>query len=363
MCRWIAYISTNEMLLSDIVLSPSNSLIEQSIDASFLPGFTQRYNHIVNADGFGLGWYHKHGVNPAVFKDTQPAWSNVNLREICNSTKSDCVISHVRAASPGMGVYIPNVHPFKAGRLLFCHNGAIQRIKLIRRKLLAQVTEEVFLAIQGTTDSELAFALLLTNLSKDGHQESPFQQTEPFGHDRLYAAMKRTIRQLEHVLKESGIHAATNTPSRMNFSLTDGETLICSRFCDKYPLIPPPSLYFAFGDPDLMQKELTNPDEGSAIDDDASLEDEFFDEQQDAIEKDLSQQTSLPGKLLGEVDKTSCAFIVASNPLTKENKDSLQWHRVAANSIISYTRGSIPRLYKLQVGGARKPEDYAFFMV
>ena len=350
--------------MSDIVLTPSNSLVEQSIDASFLPGFAQRYNHIVNADGFGLGWYHKYGPIPAVFKDTQPAWSNVNLREICTSTKSSCVISHVRAASPGMGVYIPNVHPFKAGRLLFCHNGAIQRIKRIRRKLLAQVTEEVFLNIQGTTDSELVFALLLTNLSKDGMgHESPYKQTEPFGHNRLYNAIKRTIRQMEHVLKESGIHDSTNTPSRMNFSLTDGETVICSRFCDKYPQVAPPSLYFAFGDADLIQQELVNPDEGEAEDDDAMSEEDAFDEQADAVEKDLSQQQSLPGKLLSEVDPTACAFIVSSNPLTKGNSAHLTWHRVAANSIISYTRGSIPRLHKLKVGGAQKPEDYAFFMV
>jgi glutamine amidotransferase len=352
------------MFLGDIVLKPSNSLIEQSIDASFLPGFSQSYNHIVNADGFGLGWYHPHSVNPAVFKDTQPAWSNVNLREICNSTKSSCVISHVRAASPGMGVYIPNVHPFKAGRLLFCHNGAIQRIKLIRRKLLTQVTDEVFHSIKGTTDSELVFALLLTNLSKDGRSPiSPFQQTEPFGHDRLFNAMKRTIRQMEHVLRETGIQEMTTTPSRLNLSLTDGNTLICSRFCDKYPQVAPPSLYFAFGDAELMQQELVNPDEGEADDDDIMSEEDIYEDLKDAVEKDLSNQHSLPGKLLSEVDLTSCSFIVSSNPLTKGSSDKITWHRIAANSIISYTRGSIPRLIKLKVGGAPKPEDYAFFMV
>jgi glutamine amidotransferase len=115
MCRWITFISTQDMLLSDLVLKPSNSLVDQSVDASFHPGFTQQFNHQVNADGFGLGWYHdndhenKHVL--AVFKDTQPAWSNVNLKEICCSTKSKCVIAHVRAASPGMGVHLPNVHP------------------------------------------------------------------------------------------------------------------------------------------------------------------------------------------------------------------------------------------------------------
>jgi len=41
MCRWVTFISTEEMLLSDLVLKPSNSLVDQSIDASFHPGFAQ----------------------------------------------------------------------------------------------------------------------------------------------------------------------------------------------------------------------------------------------------------------------------------------------------------------------------------
>jgi glutamine amidotransferase len=365
MCRWITFISTSDVLLSDIVLTPSNSLVDQSMDASFHPGFAHRFNHVVNADGFGVGWYCRHSTSPAVFKETEPAWSNENLREICQATKTSCMIAHVRAASPGMGVHLPNVHPFKAGRLLFCHNGALQQFHLIRRKLLAQVTDEAFAHIKGTTDSEVAFALLLTNLAKDGMgKESPFFQQEPFGHDRLYGALKRTIRQLEHVLKEAGIHASTDVPSRMNFSLTDGETVVCSRFCDKYPLVAPPSLYFCYGDAEQMQCELFEHENADEEEEEDSSSDDFdvdYDVS-DAVEKDLSQQQSLPGKLLSEVDPASCAFIVASDPLTKRNTE-LKWHRVAANSILCYTRGSIPRLYKLNIGGAKKPEDYAFFLV
>ena len=54
MCRWITFISTEDVLLSDLVLKPSNSLIDQSIDASYHPGFASRFNHTVNADGFGV---------------------------------------------------------------------------------------------------------------------------------------------------------------------------------------------------------------------------------------------------------------------------------------------------------------------
>ena len=119
---------------------------------------------------------------------------------------------------------------------MFCHNGTIQGFSTIKRKILAQLTEESFKHIKGTTDSEVAFALILTNLSKDGlglstskrlKRESPFEQKEPFGHDRLYQAVKRTIRQIEHILKISGIQDDLENfpdPSRLNFSLTDGYT-------------------------------------------------------------------------------------------------------------------------------------------
>lgn len=353
------------MSLSDLVLKPSNSLVDQSIDASYHPGFAQRFNHQVNADGFGVGWYHNNSVFPAVFKDTEPAWSNVNLREICNATESRCVIAHVRAASPGMGVHLPNVHPFKAGRLLFAHNGAIQGFSQIKRKLLAQLTDEAFLGIRGTTDSEVCFALLLTNLAKDGYGKvSPCEQKEPFGHDRLYGAVKRTIRQIEHILKVSGVQTSIDIPSRMNFTLTDGETVVCSRFCDKYPLVAPPSLYFAYGDATQMKEELLDElNTGEDTDDEAaSSDDTDAEDDTDAVEKDLSFQPSLPGKIIAEVDPLSCAFIVSSDPLSKSTSQ-IHWHRIAANSILCFTRGSIPRLYKLNVGGAKKPEDYAFFLV
>ena len=399
MCRWITFISTQEILLSDIVLKPSNSLVEQSIDASYHPGFTQRFNHTVNADGFGVGWYstktlqNQVSIKSAVFRDTQPAWSNENLREICSVTQSSCVMAHVRAASPGMGVHLPNVHPFKAGRLLFCHNGAIQMFAKIRRKVLAQLSEEAFAHIKGTTDSECCFALILTNLAKDGmgpkrgaDDESSFDtninpilQEEPFGHERLYMAVKRTIRQLEHILKISGIYNATDVPSRMNFSLTDGDTVVCSRFCDRYPEEAPPSLYFCYGDAEQMNRELcedeheetevNNSQHGSTGSTQSTHESDHDsdmpltqDEFREAVEIDLSQQLSLPGKLLKEVDRTRAGFIVASDPLTKSNSE-LSWHRIGANCIIVYTKGSIPRLYKLKVGGAKRPEDFAFFLV
>jgi glutamine amidotransferase len=198
MCRWITLLSSQEVSLADIVLTPSNSLVQLSKDASFHPGNSSVNNHVMNGDGFGVGWYHHNQVSTndhngnvrrvtpppsengsnndsqltrstlaAVFKDTQPAWNNINLRELCMATRSDCMIAHVRAASAGTGVSQVNCHPFKAGRLLFCHNGRIETAFKIRRAMMDKLTEEAFLSVRGTTDSECIFALILTFLTKD----------------------------------------------------------------------------------------------------------------------------------------------------------------------------------------------------
>ena len=129
MCRWITLISAESVSLSDIVLSPSNSLVKLSRDASFHPGADFINNAHMNGDGFGVGWYHtnaalvattevashdggvsstlpsgdnlpngNHGTDnsitkAAIFKDISPAWSNENLREICLATKSNCIMA------------------------------------------------------------------------------------------------------------------------------------------------------------------------------------------------------------------------------------------------------------------------------
>ena len=133
MCRWISLLSTEEVSLSDVVLAPTNSLVQLARDASFLPGYTEMNNHITNGDGFGVGWYHTNAsyvpklmksltpediegrVFAATFRDTQPAWNNQNLRELCMATRSNCIVAHVRAASPFSAVTIDNCHPFKTG--------------------------------------------------------------------------------------------------------------------------------------------------------------------------------------------------------------------------------------------------------
>jgi len=278
MCRWITVLSSTDMSLSDVVLAPPNSLVQLARDASFHPGYGDDNNHVTNGDGFGVGWYHNNIVKlprypslttdeveghpnayAAVFRDTAPAWNNKNLREICVATRSNCILAHVRAASRFAAVTQENCHPFKCGRLLFCHNGRIDKFPKIRREVLSRLTDAAFHFVKGTTDSECLFALVLTFLEEDkkapidedtGLPTLPKDQDTPFGHSRLVQSIKKTYRFVEEIVTksiENGKMPASYTFSTMNFSLADGGTAVVTRFCDKSPDVLPPSLYFSYG--------------------------------------------------------------------------------------------------------------------
>ena len=342
------------MSLSDLVLTASNSLVKMSYNAGYHPGFGPTNNSLFNGDGFGVGWYHKHSVEPALFRDVLPAWSDSNLREVCKATWSECILAHVRAASPGSVVSRENCHPFKAGRLMYCHNGRIDGFWRIRRQMLEDLTEDAYLCIRGTTDSEVAFGMILSNLEKDGG-ESPFTQTKPFGHERLAAAVELTIKQIEKYCSGCSKEFCRGF-STLNFALTDGETVILSRYCDKDPEIPPPSLYFAFGDATELNKILSKgdsmnagPGDGSALpmtraDVNKRIEEamknhepltkdhESFQEYQDFAEKWNGTPTD------------QCAFVVASDPLTFSEE---LWHPVPSNSILWCNKGGFPEMRQI----------------
>jgi glutamine amidotransferase len=51
---------------------------------------------------------------------------------------------------------------FRYGRLMWMHNGGIAEFDKIKRKLQNCLSEDLFLFVQGNTDSEWAFALFLS---------------------------------------------------------------------------------------------------------------------------------------------------------------------------------------------------------
>ncbi|MYS09420.1 class II glutamine amidotransferase [Streptomyces sp. SID6041] len=201
MCRWLAYAGT-PVLLDTILYKPAHSLIDQSRHAKLGVETT-------NGDGFGVGWYTGESGTPALLRDVGPAWNNRNLRELADHIRSPLFFAHIRA-STGTAVQQSNCHPFRYGRWMFMHNGAIDGFHGLRRDLSLLIDPELYADLEGTTDSEVMFYLALT-----------------YGLDRdPPAAVARMAGVVESVGRRHGVEF----PLQMTLAITDGERLWAFRY-------------------------------------------------------------------------------------------------------------------------------------
>ena len=200
MCRWMAY-SGDPILVEDLLFRPNHSLIDQSLHSRL--GATT-----TNGDGFGIGWYGE-GPVPALFKSVDPAWNDQNLREIASQVRTPLFFAHVRA-STGTPVQRTNCHPFRHGRWLWMHNGALRGFHETKRELLAAVDSSLYADIEGSTDSEALFFLALTF----GLVDDPF------------AAVSRAVGFVEKVGRSHGVV----DPVQMTVATTDGESVWVFRY-------------------------------------------------------------------------------------------------------------------------------------
>ena len=154
MCRIAAYIG-DPRPIEDIVIRPNHSLLDQSQHA-------EEAKLEVNGDGFGIGWYQKGDPRPGTYHDVMPAWADGNLTSLCRMVSAPLFIAHIRASTTGT-TSRENCHPFTYENWTFCHNGQVPHIDRIRRRLEAKLSDDLYLARRGSTDSELIFLTLLQN--------------------------------------------------------------------------------------------------------------------------------------------------------------------------------------------------------
>lgn len=210
MCRFALYLGS-DITISSLVTEPTNSIIHQSFHS-------HEREEPLNGDGFGIAWYAEGQGTPAVFKDITPAWNNLNLLDLARVTHTSCLLAHVRAASPGFPVQRLNCHPFSWGPFAFMHNGTVGGFPKIRRALLEILSEEAFAAVQGSTDSEHVFGLIIDQYKSAIKKERPL------------AAMETAIRMAIGRIEELRHHAGVDEPSLLNLAISDGHRAVVSRF-------------------------------------------------------------------------------------------------------------------------------------
>ncbi|MEG3436051.1 ergothioneine biosynthesis protein EgtC [Pannus brasiliensis CCIBt3594] len=222
MCRLLGYLGRS-IELDRILCKPEHSLIVQSYQPREMTA------GVVNADGFGVGWYHPtKDTAPYRYQSILPIWGDVNLPSLSRYVETGCTLAYVRSATPPATVDFSSCQPFTFDRLLFVHNGFIHNFRqTLYRRVRELLSDEIYRSIQGTTDSEHIFALIL-------------HEWQNFPEHSLDLTLQSALHQLTELAKKASTYFSANT------ILSDGKQLVASRYSNRHPV---PSLYWLRDDP------------------------------------------------------------------------------------------------------------------
>jgi glutamine amidotransferase len=217
MCRLLGYLGRS-IQPEALIFAPEHSLEIQG----YRPKETVTTS--VNADGAGLGWYGSQADgDPFIYKNILPIWADINLPHLSRYIHTNCFLAYIRSATPGQATSLDNCQPFSHGQLLFTHNGFIENFRsTLYQPIRKQLTDAVYRSIEGTTDSEHIFALLVNVITVTGC--------------RLDHGLETVLRSLTEMATSIGDVAFS-----ANLVVSNGQQLVASRFARN---ISAPSLYW-----------------------------------------------------------------------------------------------------------------------
>jgi glutamine amidotransferase len=224
MCRVLAYLG-EPVGLSHVLFETDSSLVRQSYNPRMMATF-------LNLAGFGMiAWdpCSVRSADPFTYRATTLPEFDRNLRNLAGKLEPTCLIAHVRGVTHGEREMVgeSNLHPFRfpGARVALAHNGHMREFARMRYDLLEHIRPELAQRIEGTTDSEWIYALVLSQL------EDPYGLPEV---DELAEATTEALRVLRQVRARHGI----DTSSPVNLCLTTGEVLVATRFSFDYGWYP-----------------------------------------------------------------------------------------------------------------------------
>ena len=165
MCRVLAYIGP-EIPVENLLLKPDNSLVNQSLDP-------ERHPELQLA-GWGFGAWGENLLTPEeplVYRRPMAAFYDDNAKGIIPSLQASTLLAHVRAAAYDSSVVLAdeNCHPFSYQETpwIVAQNGDLPNWKLVQRELLQHCQDKYLKQMQGNTDTEFLYVLLLSLLEDD----------------------------------------------------------------------------------------------------------------------------------------------------------------------------------------------------
>jgi len=122
-CRHLAWLGAPRSL-SELLLEPEHGLLVQS----YAP--RRQLNGLMNADGWGIGFFAGSRREPARWRSNRPLWSDASFASVAPVISSTCVLAAVRSATPAMPADETAAAPFQSGQWLLSHNGIVDRAVL-----------------------------------------------------------------------------------------------------------------------------------------------------------------------------------------------------------------------------------------
>jgi glutamine amidotransferase len=122
-CRHLAWLGAPRSL-GELLLVPEHGLLVQS----YAP--RRQRNGLMNADGWGVGFYPDSRPEPARWRSSRPLWGDASFASVAPVISSACVLAAVRSATAGMPADETAAAPFQSGRWLLSHNGVVDRAVL-----------------------------------------------------------------------------------------------------------------------------------------------------------------------------------------------------------------------------------------
>jgi glutamine amidotransferase len=219
MCRVIAYLG-EPLLLDGPLFAARNSLVHQVVEPKWMS--------LLNIGGFGLAAWDALSPEPErpyVYRTAAVPVYDRNLKALAEKVRATAAIAHVRGVEydPSEAVGPQNVHPFQfpGARVVLAQNGGLNRFAEMRYDLLDHIGPELARQIEGTTDTEWLYALVLSRLD------------DPFGAasaEDLARAVPEALRVIREVRAQRGI----DRQSAVNLVVSDGSSIVATRFCFDY---------------------------------------------------------------------------------------------------------------------------------
>ena len=214
----------------NLLFDPDQGLVAQSYSPKMM-------NTFLNLGGFGMQAWDPASLRPEepfTYRATTLPSFDRNLRSLAGKLAPTCLVAHVRGVTYGEEAIVAdtNLHPFRfpGARVVLAHNGHLRQFPRMRYALVEHVRPELAQHIEGTTDSEWIYALVLSQL------DNPWQTPET---RELAEATIAALRILRSVREAHGI----DTSSPVNLCVSTGRAIVATRFSFDYGWYPPDDEY------------------------------------------------------------------------------------------------------------------------